>query len=290
MVVVSVMSILNSTQKKVHALTELGTHRVQKRTLIYIATVNILLVMILICSVFFMMPKIVNASTQERIYNGYEMAVARRKMETYRHLSTDLFIEEEIPYVDIEELLPKPVYHTFNLYNYSGWYSAGAYPARAAWNHAFDLYRRGLIHGATPGYWCTFFAQMWFYDVFGFNSSGNGPTGDGSQFAYTVYRTALYYDEEGKLQHWFKLSDRPETMSIVSTMNSHDGSGHVLCVDEVDYLNGTITVSEGNVSYGGDVRLRQTMSLSTFYALNPGYKVYCVPTMELLNMLKEKTS
>ena len=79
-------------------------------------------------------------------------------------------------------------------------------------------------------------------------------------------------------------------MSIVSTMNSHDGSGHVLCVDEVDYLNGTITVSEGNVSYGGDVRLRQTMSLSTFYALNPGYKVYCVPTMELLNMLKEKAS
>ncbi len=285
------MNMLNSTQKKVPSLYELGNHRVQKKTLIYIATVNILLVMILVCSIFLMMPKIVDAATADKIYNGYEMSIARRKMESYYHNTTDIFEkEEDPPYIEIEELLPKPVYHNFSYTSFGGWYSGGSAAAKAAWSHAFDLYNRGLIHGSTAGYWCTFFAQMWFYDVFGFNSSGNRPTGDGSQFAYTVYNTAVYYDEEGNLKHWFKLSDRPETMSIVSTMNSHDGSGHVLCVDEVDYLNNTITVSEGNVSYGGDVRIRHTMSLSTFYALNPGYKVYCVPTQELYDRLSAQAS
>ena len=75
------------------------------------------------------------------------------------------------------------------------------------------------------------------------------------------------------------------TMGIVSIYSSTNPDGHVLCVDEVDYFNNTITVSEGNVSGYGDVRIRQTMSLDTFYYLNPGYKVYVNPTPELINMI-----
>ena len=77
------------------------------------------------------------------------------------------------------------------------------------------------------------------------------------------------------------------TMGIVSIYNSYNPEGHVLCVDEVDYFNDTITISEGNANGNGDVRIRQTMSLSDFYYLNPGYRVYVNPTPELINMLKD---
>ena len=62
--------------------------------------------------------------------------------------------------------------------------------------------------------------------------------------------------------------------------------GNLSRKDEVDYLNDTITISEGNAYGSGDVRIRHTMSLSQFYALNPGYRVYVNPTPELINMIK----
>jgi hypothetical protein len=235
-----------------------------------------------------MMPKIVDAATADKIYNGYEMSIARRKMESYYHNTTDIFEkEEDPPYIEIEELLPKPVYHNFSYTSFGGWYSGGSAAARAAWSHAFDLYNRGLIHGSTAGYWCTFFAQMWFYDMYGFNSSGNSPTGDGSQFAYTVYETAVYRDEEGNLKHYFEYGDRPMTMGIVSIRNSYLPEGHVICIDEVDYFENTITVSEGNVNGCGDIRIRHTMSLDTFYRIYPGRKTYVNPTPELIAMVSE---
>ena len=238
-------------------------------------------------SVAFFMPKIISASTIAKdVCSPYDVVISRRKLENYRDVTENVLKqEEEKEYVEIEELLPKPVYSNFDYYAYGGWYQKWSAAGQQVWSHAFDLYRRGKIHGATAGYWCTFFAQMWFYDVYGFNSSGNSPAGDGSQFARTVYETAVYYDEDGNLKHYFQLDSRPMTLGIVSTTNSYDGSGHVLCVDEVDYINGTITISEGNVSASGDVRIRYTMSLGSFYAQNPGYKVYCNPTPELLKML-----
>ena len=185
-------------------------------------------------------------------------------------------------------MIVKTVYHSdCNYYMYSGHYSGSSVPGRRTWAHAYDLYYSGKIHGATAGRWCTFFAQMWFYDVFGFNSSGNSAAGNGNTFASVIYSTAVYRDEEGNLKHYFRYTDHPETMSICSIYRSSLPEGHVLCIDEVDYENGTITVSEGNCNGVGDVRIRQTMTLSQFYANNPGYKVYVTPTEELLKMISE---
>lgn len=196
--------------------------------------------------------------------------------------------KSEMEVLTMEDLTVKPKYiSNSNYYLYSGKFSAYSTPANRTWAHAYDLYYNGYIHGSNAGRWCTFFAQMWFYDVFGFNSSGNYATGDGKDFAYTVYQTATYYDEDGNLKHYFELNDHPETMSIVSVYMSRE-EGHVLCVDEVDYENGTITISEGNPSGTGDVRIRETMSLDRFYSLNPGYKVYATPTEELLKMISSR--
>ena len=260
----------------------------EHKALTYILTLNLLLITITVLTVF-SLPRIVNAYTIARS-NSTDYAVDRAAqiLTNYRNVSLSLFEEEEIALEDHFNIFPEPSYpeDVSFWHEYSGWYSPGSYAAYEAWGHAYDLYYAGKIHGATTGRWCTFFAQMWFYDQFGFNSSGNSPTGSGSTFASTVYNTAVYYDEEGNLCHYFEYGDRPMTMGIVSIYNSYNPDGHVLCVDEVDYFNNTITISEGNAYGCGDVRIRQTMSLSTFYYLNPGYRVYVNPTPELINMIK----
>ncbi len=260
----------------------------ERKALSYILAVNILMLTI-VATAFFSLPKIIEAySIAQNNRTDFAMDKAEWLMNSYRDNILSVF-EEDHSLDSIEAhfgIFPEPSYpEGVEFYEYSGWYSPGAYPAARAWRHAYNLYYAGKIHGATAGYWCTFFAQMWFYDMFGFNSSGNSATGSGASFASTVYRTAVYYNEEGELCHYFEYDDKPMTMGIVSIYSSTNPDGHVLCVDEVDYFNNTITVSEGNVSGYGDVRIRQTMSLDTFYYLNPGYKVYVNPTPELINMI-----
>ena len=260
----------------------------EHRALRYILATNILL--LVICTIaFFSIPKMIQAySYSQTSRNEYEINSAELLLNGYRENTLKVFEEDEyLQTIEAHfEIFPEPSYPEWlGFYDYKGWYSPGAYPASAAWRHAFDLYYSGKIHGATAGYWCTFFAQMWFYDMYGFNSSGNSPAGSGATFASKVYNTAVYYDEEGNLQHYFQYDDKPNTMGIVSIYNSYNPDGHVLCVDEVDYFNNTITISEGNVNGYGDVRIRQTMSLDTFYYLNPGYKVYVNPTPELIEKI-----
>lgn len=218
--------------------------------------------------------------------NGYDYLVADEKLNSYTATPLNKQLsEQELP--DKEDFTIRTEYHTeCNYYMYSGLFAANSTPARRTWAHAYELYNEGKIYGATAGRWCTFFAQMWFYDVFGFNSS-DGAAGNGNTFAMTVYNSAVYYDEEGNLKHYFRISDHPETMSIVSIYSDIE-EGHVVCIDEVDYDNNTITISEGNANGEGSVRIRQTMSLNEFYASNQGYKVYIAPTEELLKMISSK--
>ena len=260
--------------------------RADQKALTYILTASIILITVTAIA-FVSLPKIINANSVSQTFNTYEVELALKKMNGYRDTTASLLEDnEEKP--GFFEIFPEPEYKTGTyLYEYSGWFSSGSAVTYSAWAHAYDLYNRGLIHGATAGRWCTFFAQMWFYDVYGFNSSGNSPAGDGAQFASTVYANSVYYDEDGNLCHYFEYGNKPMTMGIVSITNVYGGSGHVLCVDEVDYINNTITVSEGNVSGYGDCRIRQTMSLDTFYYLNPGHKIYVNPTPELINMISE---
>lgn len=282
------MKTESALKKSIGSESQLLSERSQRKALIYILAVNVILLAIVMIASF-SLPKIIEAySIAQNNRTDYAMDRAEYRLNQYRDASLSLFEEEEVirQIDDYFNIFPSPKYpEDVAFYEYEGWFSPGNYAARAAWRHAFDLYYSGKIHGATAGYWCTFFAQMWFYDMFGFNSSGNSPTGDGSQFAYTVYETAVYRDEEGNLKHYFEYGDRPMTMGIVSIRNSYVPEGHVLCVDEVDYFNNTITISEGNVNGYGDVRIRQTMSLDTFYYLNPGRKVYVNPTPELIAMI-----
>ncbi len=259
-----------------------------RRALTYILTLNLLTAAIT-CIVVFSLPRIVHAyAVLRNSHTDYEVEMASRFLENYRNVNLSPFEEEIKTLEDHFSIFPSPSYpeNVDFWHDYSGWYSPGSYAAYEAWGHAYDLYYAGKIHGATAGRWCTFFAQMWFYDQYGFNSSGNSPTGSGSGFASTVYNTAVYYDEEGNYRHYFEYGDRPMTMGIVSIYNSYNPDGHVLCVDEVDYFNNTITISEGNANGCGDVRIRQTMSLSDFYYLNPGYRVYVNPTPELIEMIR----
>ena len=257
------------------------------KVLINILIVNVVLVSLAYIA-YFHMRTVYARNLKASSFNEYETMLADRLLQSYT--DTSLYKDpDEVEFISKEDLIVKTVYHSdCNYYMYSGHYSGGSVPGRRTLAHAYDLYNRGLIHGATPGRWCTFFAQMWFYDVFGFNSSGNGATGNGNHFASTIYATAVYRDEDGNLKHYFKYSDHPETMSIVSIYSSSLPEGHVLCVDEVDYENGTITISEANCHGVGDIRIRQTMSLSQFYANNRGYKVYVTPTEELLKMISER--
>ena len=260
--------------------------RADRKALTYIVSASIIVITI-VAIAFVSLPKIISANSVNETFNTYEVEMAVRKLNGYRDTTVSLLEDnEEKP--GFFDIFPSPEYKTGTyLYEYSGWFSSGSGVTYAAWAHAYDLYNRGLIHGSTAGRWCTFFAQMWFYDVYGFNSSGNSATGDGAQFASSVYANSAYYDEDGNLCHYFEYGNRPMTMGIVSITNVYNGSGHVLCIDEVDYINNTITVSEGNVSGYGDCRIRQTMSLDTFYYLHPGHKIYVNPTPELINMISK---
>ena len=248
------MKIESTTKNSIERDSKLLRKRFEHKALTYILTVNILFLMI-VGIAFFSVPKMIHAyAVSKNNKTDFAMDRAEKTMINYRNVSLTPFEEEERTLEDHFNIFPAP-----------------SYPEEIS---------------STAGRWCTFFAQMWFYDQFGFNSSGNTPTGSGAQFASTVYQTAVYYDEEGVLQHYFEYGDKPMTMGIVSVSNSYNPEGHVLCVDEVDYLNDTITISEGNAYGSGDVRIRHTMSLSQFYALNPGYRVYVNPTPELINMIK----
>ncbi len=284
------MKNIESTEKSIEKDSKLLSKKSRQTALTYILTVNIVVLMIVAIG-FFSLPKMVHAySVFKSNKTEFAMDKAARTMLLYKDTSLNAFEEEkEYEIEDFFNIFPAPSYpeDVSFWHDYEGWYSPGSYAAYAAWGHAYDLYYAGKIHGATAGRWCTFFAQMWFYDQFGFNSSGWRPTGSGAQFASTVYNTAVYYDEEGKLCHYFEYGDKPMTMGIVSIYNSYNPDGHVLCVDEVDYFNDTITVSEGNANGNGDVRIRHTMSLREFYYLNPGYRVYVNPTPALIEMLKE---
>ena len=247
--------------------------------------INITL-LIVVCGLaylsLFPAPKIVYASTIKPSSNALEQYEAELILHEYSEHLLNVFEPQDISKQDLQQQI---VYNSdVNWYLYEGYYPFNSVAANKAWSHARDLYYSGLIHGSSIHYQCTFFAQMWFYDVYGFNSSGNGPTGNGDTFALKVYETAVYYDDNGELHHLFKLDDHPESMGIVSI-----SSPHVLCVDEVDYANGTITISDGNVSGSGDVRIRQTYTLSEFYSQNPGSYIFANPTQELLDMLKNRT-
>ncbi|MBQ6478504.1 MAG: hypothetical protein IJI44_03955 [Erysipelotrichaceae bacterium] len=237
----------------------------------------------------FSVPRILYAYSGSDARIDFEQTYhAEKLLYGYMDTSLDFFDEYEEEPELIENILPYPIYHSVsNYYMYSGVYSLGSLPARKAWAHAYDLARQGLIHGASTGYQCTFFAQMWFYDIYGFNSSGNGGSGDGKNFAYKVYQTHTYRNEEGKLCHWFELGKEPKTMGIISISGIANENGHVICVDEVDYANDMITFSDGNYMNKGEVRIRVTMSLSEFYRTNPGRYTFVNPTLELLETLKE---
>ena len=268
----------------------LSSYRLNKtsttRVLINILILNVVLVSAAYIA-FFHIRTVYARNFKSTSFNEYETKLINEMFNSYTDISLTKD-PEEAEFISKEDMIVKTVYHSdCNYYMYSGHFSGGSVPGSRTWAHAYELYYSGKIHGATPGRWCTFFAQMWFYDVFGFNSSGYGAAGNGNTFASAIYSSAVYYDEEGNLKHYFKYSDHPETMSIVSIYSSHLPEGHVLCVDEVDYENGTITVSEGNCNGVGDIRIRQTMTLSQFYANNPGYKVYVTPTEELLKMISE---
>ena len=229
----------------------------------------------------FTMPRFILAYTNPLPSDEFEEEKAIQRLTSYSENFLQAFSPKE---VDLSSILPETVYHSdVNWYFYSGFYTRWSAPASRTWAHARDLYYRGLIHGSSINYQCTFFAQMWFYDVYGFNSSGNGPSGNGDTFALYVYNSAVYYDEEGTLHHLFQIDDHPETMGIISVSASNP---HVICVDKVDYRNNTITISDGNVLGSGEVRLRVTYSMDEFYRVNPGRYVFVNPTEELLEMLK----
>ncbi|MBR5755202.1 MAG: hypothetical protein IKX97_05230 [Erysipelotrichaceae bacterium] len=256
-----------------------GRHLLRGLARTFLYTVSVMVTGVLAYIGFFASPETVYASTVKPAANAYEQYLAEQVLESHAANLLQVFeVDQEI----MEDPRPQTVYNSdTNWYLYEGYYMLGTRAAYRTWTHAFSLYRQGLIHGSDTSYQCTFFAQMWFYDVYGFNSSGNGPTGNGDAFALKVYNSAVYYDEDGVLHHLFKLDDHPETMGIISTTYPH-----VICVDEVDYEAGTITVSDGNVNGSGAIRIRQTYTLDEFYASTSGRMTFCNPTEELLETLK----
>ncbi|MBR4461370.1 MAG: CHAP domain-containing protein [Erysipelotrichaceae bacterium] len=237
---------------------------------------------LLVCITVFVMPHMIYAYT--RGIPEDQIAEAEMQMQNYQEISLDIFASEE-EFV-IEDPTIHPEYHSdCNYYLFSGYYTLGQKITSRVWKHAQSLYRQGLIHGSTTSYQCTLFAQMWFYDVYGFNSTRNMSSGNGKDVAYRVYAANTYYDEEGNLKHYFRLSSEPESMSILSISGISNPYGHVMCIDEVDHVNGTITFSDGNVTNHGDIRIRVTMTIEEFNRKIPGYKIYAVPTEELLELL-----
>ena len=256
--------------------------KTRKIFLIYILLAAIMISLVMGISIF-TIPKLIQAYTiPNSVVTPYNMRKAnlilKQSVERFQKNDDNEITRFEKPKV-------KPVYNSpVNWYLYEGIYSYGTTAAYKAWSHANDLYANGLIYGAEP-YQCTFFAQMWFYDIYGFNATGYSASGNGDAFASRVYAINTYYDEEGNLNHWFKYDDHPEALGLVS-ISGH--SPHILCVDEVDYENGTITISDGNVDGGGGVRIRKTYTMQEFYAVNPGYYTFVNPTPQLLHQLRNR--
>ena len=242
------------------------------------------LMFLLVCITVFVMPHMIYAYT--RSVPEDQIAEAEVQLQNYQKISLEVFAPEEEEFI-IEDPTIHPEYHSdCNYYLFSGYYTLGQRITNRVWKHAQSLYRQGLIHGSTTSYQCTLFAQMWFYDVYGFNSTRNMSSGNGKDVAYRVYAANTYYDEEGNLKHYFRLSNTPESMSILSISGISNPYGHVMCIDEVDHQNNTITFSDGNVTNHGDIRIRVTMTIDEFNRKISGSKIYAVPTEELLELLQ----
>lgn len=208
-----------------------------------------------------------------------------------RYLSTYSYLDSRANNVDLDTLnrSMKASYRgDFDYEEYSGTFGPYTDEAWSVWSHANVLYYQGLIHGSDNSRQCTFFAQMWFYDIYGFNSSLDGPSGDGAHFAYNVYYANTYLDDEGNICYLFSLDDFPKAMGLISIRSSANPDGHVVCVDEADYFSNTITISDGNTTNIGDVTIRKEMSFDEFYSTYPGYYVYVNPTSELALSITEK--
>lgn len=147
----------------------------------------------------------------------------------------------------------------FNYYVFSGEFKKSSFGVyNEYFNHIFYLFDTNKIHGAWKGRGagsCTTVAQAWFYDVHGINSvqwTDKG-SGTGKQFAENV------------LINWpdkFERGYSPAPGGVLSVNNS--GNGHVICIDEVDYDNDTIVITEGAYNNNGDLRIRHKMKLSDF--------------------------
>ena len=287
------MKIFRTKNRRRDARSKLLSRNSERKALTYILTVNIVVAAVIMIANF-SLPRIIEAySVSHSNKTEYEADTAEYVLNSYRNTSLAMIEETQMPETieDFFNFFPQPEYpEDVDFYELEGWFSAGSSVTRAAWKHAYDLYYSGKIHGASLGHWCTLFAQMWFYDMFGFNSSGNSFSGDGVQFANVVYDNAVWYDEDGVLHHYFEYGDKPMTMGIISIKIPHLAEGHVICVDNVDYFKKTITISEGNATGNGDIRIRTTMSFDRFYALYPGQKTYINPTPELIALRSESKS
>lgn len=241
------------------------------------------LIMLIIISTFiFVLPYVVIAE-EKQDKDDNNIVEAEKYLNNYRSLNLENNENQE-EFIIEEDTIE---YNSdCNYYMFSGYYGFYERITQRVWNHALDLYYKGLIHGATP-YQCTFFAQMWFYDVYGFNSTGYGPSENGGDMVYKIYGANTYYDEEGNFKHYFELSNEPKSMSILSITGMSHPLGHVMCIDEVDEKNGTITFSDGNVTNNSDIRIRVTLTMDEFRRQNPGYYVFATPTEELLQLVRD---
>lgn len=148
-------------------------------------------------------------------------------------------------------------------YTYAnGSYRLGSPQANYFWGHARYLYDNGLIYGAYTNYQCTYFAQMWLYDVYGINQgiAGRG-SGHGGNFA------SVLIDAYPDMFEWGK---EPTGGGIASVGYAGDRYGHVICIDETDYANNRTTYSEGNYDSKGGIRIRITCTFEQFHDKWPG--------------------
>ena len=255
----------------------------RRKYFLNILAINIPL-LVLISILVLLLPNSISAKDDEEIEIN-NIVEAEKYLNNYRNLSLNNYSEKE------ELVLEKDYTITYNTncnyYMFSGYYSYYERITQRVWNHGIDLYRKGLIHGSDP-YQCTFFAQMWFYDVYGFNSTGIFPSGNGGDLAYRVYEINTYYDENGEYRHYFTLDTKPKTGAIVSVTGISNPYGHAMVVDKYDEETNMITFSDGNVTNNSDIRIRVTMSLDEFYYQNPGYYVYANPTDELWELIRNK--
>lgn len=149
----------------------------------------------------------------------------------------------------------------------TGKHQRGSTKAEIIWGKALNYHKAGKIGGSTtnPNAGCTYFAQLWFYEVYGMNSSGPGlgPSGNGDQFAEVVLENYPDKFEKGREPAPGGL------LSIKYTSGKWSGYGHIVCIDEVEYTNaahteGWVTFSDGNYDGAGGVRIRERMSLKDF--------------------------